>query len=453
MKQITIARSIGCTGIGIHTGKKAELVFHPAEENTGVVFVRSDIESKPHIPALVENVNGVMRGTTIGKNGYTVHTVEHVLAAVAGLGIDNVIIDVDGIEAPAGDGSSYCFVQALKKVGFREQNAEKRMAIITEPLSYEEKGVHFLILPHKGLKISFHIEYPNPLVGCQFDSLEITPETFVKKLADARTFAFLEEVEELKKAGLIKGGSLENALVIDKDKFLNEGPLRSSKELVRHKIVDLLGDLYLLGMPVRAHIISFKSGHPSNINFVRRLREHLSDQEEARSLQEQLKRKIAAKPEEPDKIVMNIREIMEKIPHRYPFLLVDRILEFQAEKRVVGIKNISMNEPFFQGHFPGHPIMPGVLIVEAMGQTGGLLLMNSVPDPQSKVMYFMSLDKIKFRRPVFPGDQLRMELEMIKFRHRICKMKGCSYVGDDLVAEAEMTCMVVDRDRLSGQNK
>jgi len=454
VKQKTIARAVSCSGIGIHTGVHATVNFCPAPENTGVVFVRTDMENRPTIPARVEHVTSVNRGTTISNNGAKVYTVEHVLAAVAGLGIDNLIIELDGIEAPAGDGSSQVFVKALESAGLVEQDAGKKVAVLTEPLTFEENGVHFLLLPSDNLKISFHIEYPNPIVGCQFDSIEINPENFRKYISVARTFAFLDDIEGLKKAGLIKGGSLENAVVIDKDKILNSDPLRSPKELVRHKILDLLGDVFLLGMPIQAHIIASKSGHPTNISLVRRLREHLSRQ---RPASPETSHPGAARPSIGQAgsdsyvtgynqgMVMGIREIMAKIPHRYPFLLVDRIIHFEAEKRIVGLKNVSMNEHFFQGHFPGHPIMPGVLIVEAMGQTGGLLLMNSVPEPENKVMYFMSLDAIKFRRPVFPGDQLRMEVDMIKFRHRICKMSGKGFVGDDLVAEAEMTAMVVDR--------
>lgn len=458
MNQRTIARAVSCSGVGIHTGVHATVNFKPAEENTGVVFVRTDIESQPRIPARVEHVTSVNRGTTITNDGARVYTVEHVLAAVAGLGIDNLIIELDGIEAPAGDGSSQVFVKALEKAGFVEQEAGKKIAVLTEPFSFEDNGVHFLLLPNDTFKISFHIEYPNPLVGCQFDSIEINPDSFRKYIANARTFAFLEDVEDLKRAGLIKGGSLENAVVIAKDRILNDDPLRSPKELVRHKMLDLLGDVFLLGMPIRAHIIASKSGHPSNIALVRKLREHLARQRPAvmTTISDAASKPVTGQDKEDVLLgmfrergmVMNIRDIMEKIPHRYPFLLVDRIVQFEAEKRVVGLKNVSMNEHFFQGHFPDHPIMPGVLIVEAMGQTGGLLLMNSVPEPENKVMYFMSLDNIKFRKPVFPGDQLRMELEMVKFRHRICKMRGRGFVGEDLVAEAEMTAVVVDKDRL-----
>ncbi len=355
MKQQTIARPVGCSGIGIHTGNKAQLTFRPAEENTGVVFVRGDIESKPWIPALVENVNQVMRGTTIAKNGYMVHTVEHVMAAVAGMGIDNILIEVDGIEAPAGDGSSSCFVQALRKAGLRQQDAEKKVVVITEPLSYQEKDIHFLVLPHDSLKISFHIEYPNQMVGSQFESLEITPDSFLEKLSEARTFAFLEEVEELKRLGLIKGGSLENAVVISGDKILNDTPLRSPKELVRHKILDLLGDLYLLGMPIQGHVISFKSGHPSNVNLVRRIRRFLEEREQRQSSILVASEQLAQQQPDQPKMVMGIRKIMEMMPHRYPFLLVDRILEFEAEKRVVGIKNVIDQRAVLPGPFPGPP--------------------------------------------------------------------------------------------------
>jgi len=452
MKQRTIFRPVSCSGIGLHTGQHTKITFKSAPENTGVIFERVDIESRPRIPAIVDYVDSVLRGTTIGKDGVRIQTVEHLLAALAGTGIDNVIIEMEGSEIPACDGSSDFFVKAIEEAGTREQNAERKEAILTEPLSYEEDGVHFLVLPNDNLKISFHIEYQNPLVGCQFESVDINTENFRKLIADARTFAFLDEVEELKKSGLIKGGSLDNAVVFGEDKILNPDPLRSSKEPVRHKILDLLGDIKLLGMPMRAHVIAFKSGHPSNINLVRKIREHLEHQGGLIGPRIPLRRREPSLVAAPQQVVMGINQIMEKMPHRYPFLMVDRIIEFEAEKRVVGIKNVSINEYFFQGHFPGHPIMPGVLIVEAMGQTGGLLLMNSVPEPEKKVVYFMSLDKIKFRKPVFPGDQLRMVLEMIKFRHNICKMKGCGYVGEDLVAEAEMTAMIVDRDRLPEQS-
>ncbi len=451
MNQNTIARPVSFSGIGLHTGEKSTITLKPAEENTGIVFERIDLPERVRIPAVVDFVDSVQRGTTIGKDNVRIHTVEHLLAALAGTGLDNVLIEMEGNEIPACDGSSKPFVKGIDEAGLVQQQAMRKEAVLTEPLNYEEDGVHFLVLPSDKLKISFHIEYNNPLVGCQFESLDINGETFRQMIAEARTYSFLNELEKLKKWGLIKGGSLENAVVFDEDRIVNEEPLRSQKEPVRHKILDLMGDIQLLGMPMRAHIISFKSGHPSNVNLVRKIRQHMDNNggyvvntgEDEAVVDE---REKAAKP------MMDINAIMEKIPHRYPFLLVDRIQEFEAEKKVVGIKNVSINEPFFQGHFPGHPIMPGVLIVEAMGQAGGMLLMNSVPNPETKVMYFMSLDKIKFRKPVFPGDQLRMEVEMIKYRHSICKMKGCSYVENELVAEAEMTAMVVENDRLQEQD-
>ena len=454
MKQKTISRSVSCSGIGIHSGEPARLTFKPAEVNTGIQFVRADLKGKPRIPAIIDHVNSIKRGTALGIGEVKVYTVEHVLAAVSGLGIDNLLIEVRGVEIPAADGSSSIFVQLLEKAGIVEQDAPRKVAVLTKPFNYEENGIQFLLLPNDTLKISFHIEYPNPIVGCQFDSLEINAETFREHIAEARTFAFFEDVEQLKKEGLIKGGSLDNALVINGDKILNSEPLRSPKELVRHKILDLLGDLYLLGVPLKAHVISSKSGHPSNINLVRKLRDQLNLSDSPLKILpvEAPEKKDQARSSAPEKMVMGINQILERMPHRYPFLMVDRILEFEPEKRVVGIKNVTINEPFFQGHFPGHPIMPGVLIVEAMGQAGGLLLMKSVPEPENKVVYFMSLDKIKFRKPVFPGDQLRMVLEMSRFRHRICKMKGRGYVGDDLVAEAEMTAMVVDKDTIPDHN-
>ena len=444
MKQQTIRKSVTCSGIGLHSGEETSVTFLPAEADTGIQFVRIDLPGNPRIPALVENVMSVLRGTTIAVGEAKVLTVEHLLAAIAGLGIDNLLIEVKGVEVPAADGSSAYFVRALESAGLIEQDADKKIAVIVDGFNYEEDGVNFMVVPNDKFKVSFHIEYDNPLVGCQFESMEIDAEAFRNNIAEARTFALYEDIEQLKSCGLIKGGSLENAVVIGDGKILNKEPLRFEKELVRHKILDLIGDLYLLGMPVRGHIISSKSGHPSNVNLVRKLRKLIADGSNIVRVEPA----GGSGPGALEKINLGITKIMERMPHRYPFLLVDRILEFEAEKHVVGIKNVTINEPFFQGHFPGHPIMPGVLIVEAMGQTGGMLMMNSVPEPEKKVVYFISLDKIKFRRPVFPGDQLRMELSMVKFRHRTCKMQGSAYVDGDLVAEAEMTAMIVDRGSL-----
>jgi len=429
MNQKTIDKEVTCKGVGLHTGNKSRVTFKPAEENTGITFVRTDLKGYPSIPARVENVINADRGTTLGRKGVKVHTVEHVLAAVHSLGIDNLLIELDANEPPGTDGSSLPFLELLTDAGLRETKVPRKVLKLSEPFHFEENGIGFLLLPYNGFKITFHIEYDHPLVRNQVITLDINEKTFMEELAPARTFCFQKDIEALQQAGLIKGGSLENAVVIGEDRILNDESLRFKDEFVRHKILDLIGDLTLLGLRLEAHVISTKSGHLSNVNLVRELvRTHVpNDSKKPKTLQ------------------LDINRILELLPHRYPFILVDRIIEMEVGKRAVGIKNVTINEPFFIGHFPGHPIMPGVLQIEAMGQVGGLLLMNSVPDPEDKVVYFIGLDKIKFRKPVTPGDQIRFELEMVKLRGRTCKMKGETFVDDVLIAEAEMMAMVMDK--------
>jgi UDP-3-O-[3-hydroxymyristoyl] N-acetylglucosamine deacetylase/3-hydroxyacyl-[acyl-carrier-protein] dehydratase len=432
MKQRTVARQVEITGKGIHTGNESRIVFKPAPPDSGIVFVRVDVVGMPVIPALIDYVSSVERGTTLSANGVEVHTVEHVLAAISSMGIDNLIIEIDSNEPPAGDGSSLPFVDILETAGVVELEAKKKVFKPARPFYYSEDGINFLVLPNEELKISFHIDYENPVVGTQFASVVIRGENFKSELAPARTFCFLEDVERLKQRGLIKGGTLENSVVIGTGGILNKEPLRFHNEFVRHKIVDLLGDLCLLGVSLIAHVISSKSGHPSNIELVRRLKNLMAES----GVHSGPGKKVKS---------LDIVEIQKILPHRYPFLLVDRILELEEGKRAIGLKNVTHNEFFFQGHFPGHPVMPGVLCIEAMGQVGGVLLMNSVPDPENKVVYFIALDKIKFRKPVRPGDVLKFVLEMMKIRGRICKMRGEAFVDGELVAEAEMVAMIVDK--------
>jgi UDP-3-O-[3-hydroxymyristoyl] N-acetylglucosamine deacetylase/3-hydroxyacyl-[acyl-carrier-protein] dehydratase len=427
MKQLTIDKEVSYEGIGLHTGNPTRVTFKPAEVGNGIVFVRKDLNGYPRIPARVENVVGVERGTTLGVDGAQVLTVEHVLAAVYSMGIDNLTIEIDANEPPGADGSSRPIVDVLKSGGLRELRKKKQVLKLEKPFHHHEDDVRFLLLPYPGLKITFHINYAHALVGNQEITLDIDPEVFLNELAPARTFCFQEDVESLKRAGLIKGGSLDNAIVIGRDEILSKEPLRFDDEFVRHKALDLIGDLSLLGLRLEAHVISSRSGHPSNIKLVRRLSQELLGKGESKTLQ------------------LDISQILEILPHRYPFILVDRIIEMEVGKRAVGIKNVTINEPFFAGHFPGHPIMPGVLQIEAMGQVGGLLLMNSVPDPADKVVYFIALDNIRFRRPVRPGDQIRFELEMVKMRGRTCKMRGEAFVDGVLIAEAEMMAMIMDK--------
>ncbi len=435
-KQHTIGTEVSLSGIGLHGGLKATLVFKPAEANCGVRFIRTDLEGSPEIKvdassAVLADDNS--RRTVLRRGDIEISTVEHVLAAVRGLGIDNVLIEIDSPEPPEPDGSSAPFVEVLKKADRVEQKAARKYIEIEEPVAVSEGGVQIVALPHDGLRITFTLDYDHPMIGAQHASFDMTGETFEREIAPARTFSLLKEVEVLRDRGLIKGGSLENSVVIADDKLMNEGPLRFPDEFVRHKILDLMGDLSLLGRPVKGHIISVKSGHATNIKMVKLINERFGGGNK-------LVRRVRDVPSS-----LNIEQIMEVIPHRSPMLLVDRILELEEGRRVVGIKNVTINEPFFAGHFPGHPIMPAVLIIEAMAQVGGVLLLSMVEHPGEKLAYFMAIDKAKFRKPVLPGDQLRFELEMVKLKMNTCKMRGKAYVGEHLVAEAELLSVIKDR--------
>lgn len=425
-KQCTIRGTVSYSGIGLHTGNKTTITFKPAPVDTGVRFVRVDLEGAPAILADIDHVVDISRGTSIGQNGFKIHTVEHVLAAIAGLGIDNLYAELDGNEPPAADGSSLPFLQALKSVGVIQQEKEKNYFIVDAPITFSNGDKELFVIPYDGFKISYTIDYPHPLVGTRFLSLEITPDTFDKQISAARTFAFINEVEMLKQLGLIKGGSLENAIVIGDDTILNEEPLRFPDEFVRHKILDLIGDLFLVGRPIKGHVYASKSGHGTHVELARLLRK-------------------MAKEKAKKEYEMDIERIQSILPHRYPFLLVDRVLEVEPGKRIVAIKNVTANEPFFIGHFPGKPIMPGVLQLEAMAQVGGLLLLNQLENPEDKLVFFTGIDKVKFRKPVVPGDQIRFELEAVRVRTKFTKMVGRGYVDDRVVVEAELSAALVDR--------
>jgi len=433
-QQTTIARSTSIRGTGLHTGNRVEMSFHPAGADHGVVFRRVDLDPPLDIPARFDSVpqkSDVGRNTTLERDGVRIHTVEHVLAAVSGLGLDNLRIDIDSNEpVEPEDGSAGGFVELLRAAGVTRLGTPKRTYVVRRVVSVRNGDAELHALPHDGFRISFTIRYDNPVIGTQHASFEIDPEVFARDIAPARTFALMRDVRELQAQGLIKGGTLANAVVVDEDRVLNDGPLRFPDEFVRHKILDLLGDLTLLGRPIQGHILSIRSGHDSNVQFVRKLAEAGDGG-----------RGASARPG----IVWDINAIQRIMPHRYPILLVDRILEFEDRKRVVGIKNVTINEPFFVGHFPGHPIMPAVLIIEAMAQCGGVLLLNSVEDPENKLMYFMGIDKARFRKPVTPGDQLRFELQLIRFGGAVCKMEGKAFVDGDLVAEAELLSQVIER--------
>ena len=462
--QKTIKEPVTYTGVGLHTGNKTTVTFKPAPVNHWISFIRKDLTDSPEIPVDIEHVVDITRGTTLGKGNVKVYTVEHILAAVVGLEIDNLIIELDNNEPPVGDGSSLPFVNALLKAEIEEQDVLKNFIQVETPLIYSEKerGVDIAAFPSDDLRITFMIDYRNPALGTQYTSLLSLKEEFIKEFAPARTFCFLHELEMLKEKDLIKGGGLDSAIVIcdnnmgqkelDKLKLLfnlkeevfvgetgilNDVPLRFYNEPARHKALDLLGDLSLIGVPLKAHILAARSGHAANVALVKKLRQLYE------------KKLITTKYQEKRKkgdYLLDATAIQKIMPHRYPFLLVDRVIDLIPKERVVAIKNVTLNEPFFAGHFPGHPIMPGVLIIEAMAQAGGILLLNTVENPESKVVYFMGMDEVRFRKPVLPGDQLRFELDMIQYRKGgACKMQGKAFLGDELAAEAILLATIMDK--------
>lgn len=461
-KQKTIINAVSISGIGLHTGCNSTITFKPAQENTGIIFRRIDLDEPVDIPARLEFVDSIARGTILSNNGVKIYTVEHVLAAIMGLTIDNVLIELDAEEPPVMDGSAIDFVNILKD-NIVLQDKPRQYFEVKENIVYkdEEKGIELIVVPSDKFKITYMVDYNNPALGTQFTTMYDLEEEFVKDYAPTRTFCFLSEVEHLKEAGLIKGGSLENSVVIldrelskeetsmvEKKLGMGEGIIPETKgilgsvefrfknEPVRHKALDLIGDLALLGKPIRGHFLCARGGHAAHIELVKLLKTAV----EKHSLINKFKRSAD------ESYVFDIRDIMDLLPHRYPMLLVDKILEITPGKSIVGLKNVTFNEDFFNGHFPGKPVMPGVLIVEAMGQTGGLLLMNTIEDPKSKVVYFTGLDKIKFRKTVHPGDQLMMYVEMVRPLSRgICRMHGVAYVDGKKCAEALMTAMVIDK--------
>jgi UDP-3-O-[3-hydroxymyristoyl] N-acetylglucosamine deacetylase / 3-hydroxyacyl-[acyl-carrier-protein] dehydratase len=424
--QQTISEEVTLEGVGLHTGQTAHLRFLPADVNKGISFRRTDLPDADEIPAQLTHVVSVDRGTSVAKGEARMHTVEHLLAAVVARQIDNLVIEVDGPEIPILDGSFKPFYDALQQTSIREQNEAAKYAEISEPVNAKgPAGASYVAVPHDGLRISATIDFDHPLIRRQYLSFDFAPDAFDDGVAPARTFGFMREAEALYKRGLVKGVTLSNAIVLN-DTGLEHGELRFADEFVRHKIGDVIGDLALVGKRVKAHVVADRPSHAGNLELAKAI--------------------ATAKPKNGHAPIVDITRIMQHLPHRYPMLLVDRIIEYdRAAKRIVGIKNVTINEPFFQGHYPGHPVMPGVLIVEAMAQVGGLLMMDTVENIQDKVVYFMSLDNVKWRRPVVPGDQIRFELQVLQLRRQVCKMKGEGYVDGQLVAEAEMTAMIVDR--------
>ena len=463
--QRTLQKEVSLWGTGLHTGKECMITFKPAPVNNGYRFVRTDIENSPEIPALIENVIDVLRGTTIGLNDVKVHTTEHVLGALYGLQIDNCRIELSGPEPPVMDGSSAPFAKALMEAGFQEQDEPKNYLVIDETIEYHdaENGVDIVALPLDDFRMTVMVDYKNPALGSQHSGLFNLETEFVKDFSPCRTFCFLSEVEALANQGIIKGGDIDNAIVIidktmDKGELdslgkklgiesehlvlgengiLNNRELRFKNEPARHKLLDLLGDIALLGMPVRAQVLAARPGHASNVEFVKQLKKYADRNKLARQYQHDKKAGV----------IFDINAILNILPHRYPFLLIDKIVEFKLDEKIVSIKNVTMNEPFFQGHFPGNPIMPGVLILEAMAQTGGIMMLNGNDKIKESVVYFMGIDKARFRKPVLPGDTLVIEAIMTNMRRSVCQFDAKAYVRGELVCEASLMATVVSKNK------
>lgn len=455
--QKTLKEDISLSGVGLHTGKKVNLTIKPAKENTGFVFVRTDLEGNPQVEADVNYVTTTERGTTLEKLGVKIHTCEHLLAALVGMDIDNAILEMDAAEPPIMDGSSKFFIEAIEKVGVVEQNVAREYLVIKEVMNYTDPntGSEITIIPSDTYEITTMVDFGTKVLGTQNATMKHISE-FKENFANARTFSFLHELEMLLDHGLIKGGDISNAIVyvdkeltpetmeklkkaFGKDKIsvkpngtLDNITLNSPNEAARHKLLDVVGDLALVGVKIKGKVIANKPGHFVNTQFAKKLNRQW---------------KLHKKKNVPDfdltkSPVYDINGIMRLLPHRPPFLLIDKIIEL-SESHVVGVKNVTMNEPFFVGHFPKEPVMPGVLQIEAMAQTGGILVLANVPDPENYSTYFVKIDKVKFKKKVIPGDTVIFKIELIEpIRRGIVHMQGYGYVGDNVVVEAELMAQV-----------
>ncbi|MDT0649984.1 bifunctional UDP-3-O-[3-hydroxymyristoyl] N-acetylglucosamine deacetylase/3-hydroxyacyl-ACP dehydratase [Autumnicola edwardsiae] len=457
-KQRTIDNEVSLNGVGLHTGQEVTLTFKPAPENTGFVFKRTDVEGSPLIEADVNYVVNTKRGTNLEKNGVSIQTSEHVLAACVGLDIDNLIIELNASEPPIMDGSSKFFVEALEKAGIVEQEEKRDEYVVNEVICYrdEDSGSELIIMPAEEYQVTTMVDFGTKVLGTQNASISSLSE-FKNEISNARTFSFLHELEALLQHGLIKGGDLNNAIVYV-DKEIGEDTLQKLREVfkrdkiavkpngildnltlhypneaARHKLLDVLGDLALVGTRIRGKVIANKPGHFVNTQFAKKL---------AKKIKEEKRNKVP-KIDPDQKPLMDVTDIMDTLPHRPPFLLVDKIYELTTTS-VIGMKNVTMNEPFFVGHFPGKPVMPGVLQVEAMAQTGGILALKSVPDPENYLTYFMKIDNVRFKQQVVPGDTLIFKLELLApIRRGICQMQGYAYVNGKIATEAILMAQIV----------
>jgi UDP-3-O-[3-hydroxymyristoyl] N-acetylglucosamine deacetylase/3-hydroxyacyl-[acyl-carrier-protein] dehydratase len=447
LHQQTLGQSASFSGIGLHSGNRVNMTFLPAPPNSGVRFRRMDLEGMPEVEAKIENVSATTRATALSRGNVKIQTVEHILAAFSGRGIDNAIVELDANEPPVGDGSARAYMEMIHHAGVVPQDEPREVYRVQSPICMELGETTLSVFPHEGFKLTCTSADGRGRYT-QFYTLEVTPETWERELSHARTFCYFEEIEALIKNGLIRGGSLENAVVIRDDAVLTTEPLRYPEEFVRHKMLDLIGDLSLVGAPLAGHVIAVKPGHAANCEFARLIAQEMRKPLEAA--------RTFAPPAPPssgnmgeaavelkDGETMDTARLLKIIPHRYPFLMVDKITKIDGMK-IVGVKNVTVNEPYFQGHFPNHPIMPGVLQLEAIAQVAGLMMLRQAEN-FGKLAYFMSAESVRWRKPVRPGDTLVISVELTKSRGKIGKAKGVCSVDGETVSEAEVTFMLFDR--------
>ncbi len=451
--QHTIKKSGSLTGIGLHTAARATVSIHPAPVDYGIRFIRSDLEQRPEIIADIDNVVDNSRGTVIGIDDVRIYTIEHIMSAFAGLEVDNCLVEVNAQEIPLMDGSALPFVELIKKIGVEEQAAQREYLVMDKPMwLYNKDNIAISVFPSDHFHITLMIDYNHPAIGAQHTTL-FDLSDFHREFAPARTFCFLSEIEKLREEGLIKGGTLDSAVVVQdiplteehieylrrlfnvtgplhegKNGFLNNAKLLYPNELCRHKAVDLIGDLYLLGKPIRGHVLGARTGHAANIELAKKIRAYINKRDSAKG-----------KREEP---LVDHNEILDILPHRYPFLLVDNVLSIEPGKKITAVKNVSFNDNFFQGHFPGNPVMPGVLQIEALAQAGGIMALYGRKAVKDNTVLFMGIDRARFRGQVRPGDCLRMEVEMLQSRRSTMRFAGKCYVKNTLVCEAELMAMM-----------
>ena len=458
--QKTLSKEINLTGIGLHSGAQRTITLKPAEENQGFIFVRTDLNPNLEIPALASFVSKTERGTTIAKDGIEIQTIEHLLAALAGCGVNNCLIAVNGDEIPIMDGSSKQFVEAIEEVGIKEQNALQEVFEVQEVIKFldEKNGSELIIIPHSDTSVTVMIDFETKVLGSQNAVLH-KMDDFKSQISSSRTFSFLHELEKLLDQDLIKGGDLNNSIIyvnqplaknnmdrlkktfnkediaVKKNGILNNLTLHHPNEAARHKLLDVVGDLALVGMPIKGKIIAIKPGHKINTDFAKHLINLIKNNRKSNAPKIDL-----SKPP-----LMDVNQIMEMLPHRPPFLLVDKVLEL-SKTHVIGLKNVTMNEPFFKGHFPGAPVMPGVLQIEAMAQAGGVLVLSTVADPENYLTFFMKIDNFKFKRPVFPGDTLIFKLELLtEIRRGICNVRGTAFVNEQVVSQGDLMAQIIKR--------